>query len=243
MQNDFLAREILPNCFTSDSSEISMEAEAKENFFGEYKSFRLHIFIIPYHQEIFNRKSKIFSPEKEKVPKTSKVFGKGLFVYDGNGLHSLRLQGLVGPVGRNARDAVENVKAIGQLTECGVGAVQVGRILVHNEELRACGVGMHGTGHGDHASGVLECILDTVGRKLTLDLITGAAHTRTGGIAALDHKARDDSVKDESVIEALVCKLDEIFYCDRRDLGIKLEGHRAAVFHFNDCFCHIENPF
>ena len=32
MQNDFLQRRILPKCFISDPSRISMEARAKENF-------------------------------------------------------------------------------------------------------------------------------------------------------------------------------------------------------------------
>ena len=63
MQNDFLPRELLPKCFISNPQGISMEARAKEIFFGEYKSLRLHIFIIPYYQEIFNRKNK-------KIPKT-----------------------------------------------------------------------------------------------------------------------------------------------------------------------------
>ena len=78
-----------------------------------------------------------------------------LFGYDGNGFHSLGLQGFIRPVGRNACNAVENVKAVRQFTESGVIAVKMRCVLVHDEELRACGVGMHGTSHGDHASGVL----------------------------------------------------------------------------------------
>ena len=101
---------------------------------------------------------KIFLSEKEKVPKTlaKKVFGKRLFGYDGNGFHLLRLQGLIGPVGRNACDTVENVETVRELTESRVIAVKVRSVLVHDEELRACGVGVHGTSHGNHASGVLQ---------------------------------------------------------------------------------------
>lgn len=136
MQNDFLAREILPNCFTSDSSEISMEAEAKENFSENIDLCATHFHYTLLYGNIQQKKQNFLS-RKRKSPENlgTEVFGKRLFVYDGNGFHSLGLQGLVGPVGRNTRDAVKNVKAVGQLAECGVGAVQMGRVLVHDEEL------------------------------------------------------------------------------------------------------------
>ena len=87
--------------------------------------------------EIFNRKNKIFSREKRKSPENlmRKVFGNRLFVYDGNCFHSLRLERLVGPVGCNARDAVENVEAFGQLTERGVRAVKMRCVLERNIKL------------------------------------------------------------------------------------------------------------
>ena len=171
------------------------------------------------------------------------VFGKALFVYDGNGCHFLGLERLVGPIGRHARNAVEYVKAVGELAERRVRPVEVRRVPVHDEELRACGVGMHGASHGNDTSGVLQRVLYAVLRKFALDLIAGTAHTRTGGVAALDHEACDNSVEDESVIKALVCELYEIVNGDGRNLGIKLQGHGAAVFHFNDCFGHGKRSF
>ena len=225
-----------------------MEAKAKENF-SENGKLRISPLLIQFHYTLLygniQQKKQNFLHEKEKVPKTSvkRFSGKKLFVYDGNGFHSLRLEGLVGPVGCNACDAVKNVEAFGQLTERCVRTVEMGCILVHNEELGACRVGVHGASHGDHASGVLQGVLYAVGRKFTLDLIAGTAHTRTGGVAALNHEACDNSVEDKSVIEALVCKLYEVFNRDRCDLGVKLKRHGAAIFHFNDCFCHFKNSF
>ena len=184
---------------------------------------------------------KIFLYEKEKVPKTlaKKVFGKRLFGYDGNGFHLLRLQGLIGPVGRNACDTVENVETVRKLTESRVITVKVRSVLVHDEELRTCGVGVHGTSHGNHASGVLQGILYAVGSKFALNLIAGTAHTCSCGVAALNHKACDNSVENKSVIEAFVCKLCEVCNGDGRNFGVKFKSHGAAVFHFNDCLCHI----
>ena len=73
MQNDFLQRRILPKCFISDPSRISMEARAKEKFFARKgkigQPLHSHKFIIPYSSEIFNRKNKIFFPKKKKSRK------------------------------------------------------------------------------------------------------------------------------------------------------------------------------
>ena len=184
---------------------------------------------------------KIFLCEKEKVPKTlvKKVFGKRLFGYDGNGFHFLRLQGLIRPVGRNACDTIENVEAVRELTESRVITVKVRSVLVHDEELRACGVGVHGTSHRDYASGVLQGVLHAVGSKFALDLIAGTAHTCSCGVTALNHKARDYSVEDQTVIKAFVCKLYEVSNGDGSNFGIKFQSHGTAVFHFNNCFCHI----
>ena len=69
MQNDFLAREILPKCFTSDLSEISMEAEAKENFSENTDlcayTFLLYLIIRKYSTE----KAKFSLPKKKKSRK------------------------------------------------------------------------------------------------------------------------------------------------------------------------------
>ena len=59
MQNDFLPKHILPKCFKSFISKISMEASAKENFIKKsdfISILRVYDFIIPYFTEIFNRK-------------------------------------------------------------------------------------------------------------------------------------------------------------------------------------------
>ena len=139
-----------------------MEATAKENFYQKIGirchsvkvhtyTFSLYLIIRKYSTE----KTKFSLPKKKKSRKPhAEIFGKVLFVYDGNGCHSLGLQRLVGPVGRHACDAIEHVEAVGHFTESRVGAVQMGCILVHDEELGACGVGTHGSRHGENALGV-----------------------------------------------------------------------------------------
>ena len=73
---------------------------------------------------------------------------------------------------------------------------------MHQEKLGACGVGHHGSCHGQHARCVRQIILETVVGKLTLDAVSRAAHAGAVRASALNHKAFDDAVEDQSVIEA-----------------------------------------
>ena len=88
---------------------------------------------------------------------------------------------------------------------------------------------------------MLQGIFHAVRRKLSFDLIAGTSHTGAGRVAALYHKALDDPVKDKPVIKAVPCKLYKILHRDRRRFRIKLKRHHAAVFHFNNRFCHMSS--
>ena len=63
--------------------------------------------------------------------------------------------------------------------------------------------------------------------------MTGAAHTGTGGVAALNHEAGDDAVEDHAVIKAFLHETDEVFDGLRRNVRIQLGADDAAVFHFD----------
>ena len=54
-------------------------------------------------------------------------------------------------------------------------AVQVRSVGVHDEELAARRVGVHGAGHADDAAGVLDGVVDAVAGELTLDVPARAA--------------------------------------------------------------------
>ena len=45
-------------------------------------------------------------------------------------------------------DAVYDIHTFYYLSKRRIAAVQMGGVLVHNEELGTCGVGMSGSGHG-----------------------------------------------------------------------------------------------
>ena len=78
MQNDFLQRSILPKCFTTDASRISMETQAKENFRLQRENRTTVTFIQFYYtlsKANIQQKKQNFLSEKQKVPKTFfKVF-------------------------------------------------------------------------------------------------------------------------------------------------------------------------
>lgn len=144
-------------------------------------------------------------------------------------------------VGGSLRNAVHHVHALYHLSERRIGAVQMGRLLVHDEKLASRGVGVHGTRHGKYAFRMLQFIFHTVLGELALDIVARTAHARALGTAALNHEALDDAVKDQAVIEPLVDQADEIVDGDRGDLGVKLRLDDAAVFHINSnnrILCH-----
>ena len=117
------------------------------------------------------------------------------------------------------------------MAEGGILAVQIVGIRVHNEKLAAGAVGIHGPGHADDAALVADRVVDAVLAELALDGPAGAAHAGPRRVAALDHEARNDPVKDRPVIKLVVNQFQEVFYCDRSRFFIELNIDDASVFH------------
>ncbi len=78
---------------------------------------------------------------------------------------------------------------------------------------------------------MLDIVDNAVGRKLALDLVGASAHAGALWIAALHHKALDDAVEGQSVIEALVHQIEEVLYGERCCLGIELHGDFAVILY------------
>ena len=109
----------------------------------------------------------------------------------------------------------------------------MGSLLHHDEELAAGGVGVHGTGHGQHAPVVEQVVLEAVLGELALDGVAGTAHAGALGAAALDHKPRDAAMEDKTVIKPLLDEADEVVDAVGRHIGVKLGFDDAAIFHFD----------
>nr|GFC12928.1 hypothetical protein [Tanacetum cinerariifolium] len=112
-----------------------------------------------------------------------------------------------------------------------VHAVEVGGILavVHDEELRAAGI-FAGVGHAQHA----PVVVLVVAAGFALDFVAGAAGAGLAfgaglgvGVAALNHKIRDDAVKFGAVIEAFAGQVKEVLNGIRRVLLVELNFHDA----------------
>ena len=161
---------------------------------------------------------------------------------DGDGLHLLFLAGLVvHHVAGSACDAVNDFHTFGYAAERCVLTVQMGCVFVHDEELAACGVGSHGTCHGQNAAGVLQVVDEAVHLKFALDGVAGTAEAFAHGVAALNHEAGDDTVENDTVVEALVDQRDEVVDGVGSDFGVQLSLADAAVFPFDgfDGICHV----
>ena len=135
-------------------------------------------------------------------------------------LHSDGDLRLVSEASGNVCDLVNRLHTRDDLTESRVLTVEMGRVLVHNEELAGCRVGIEGSRHRDNASLVLDGVADAVCAEFALDVLLCAAHSVAERIAALDHKARDNSVEGESVVEALGNELLKILNRDGCRVGV-----------------------
>ena len=165
-------------------------------------------------------------------------------------MDALIFQGLIPEIPLDGNDLIGKFHAGEHLAKSGIGAVQMGGIAGHDEELAAGGIGHHGTGHGKHAVGMLQGVIHAVLGKFALDGIAGAADADALGAAALNHEAGDDPVENEAVIEAAVGQGGKIAHGLGRKFGVEFAGHFAAVFQFDDksrvqsLFTHGDNrPF
>ena len=80
---------------------------------------------------------------------------------------------------------------------------------------------------------MLKRVVHAVGGKLTLDVPAGATGAVAQRAAALDHKAGDDAVEGQAVVEALTDQLLEILTGDGGSFLVQLDVDDAAVFHSN----------
>ena len=78
-----------------------------------------------------------------------------------------------------------------------------------------------------------KVIFEAVLGELTRNRVARAAHAGTVWTAALDHKAVDDAVEDQSVIVAFLDQADKIVYRIWCDLRIELCLHDIAIFHLD----------
>jgi hypothetical protein len=141
---------------------------------------------------------------------------------------------------RRGRDFFEHVVAFDQFAEGGVLMVQLSRIAVADEKLASGGIGILGTGHGDHAANVGMVV------EFRGDFVAGIAGAPHGflrrifgeGIAALDHEAFDDAVETGSIVKTFFREVGEIFDVTGRDIRPKFENHFADIGGKNCNFAH-----
>ena len=107
---------------------------------------------------------------------------------DANRRHLLLGIGAVAIIGVLVGDLVHHVHTVGNSAECGISAVEVRGRLVHDEELAACGIRMHGARHGQDALRVSQIIFETVLCEFARDRVTGTARTHALRAATLDHE-------------------------------------------------------
>lgn len=124
----------------------------------------------------------------------------------------LFLAGTIVPIRFRGRDFVHRFHSLHHGAESGVIPVEKFPVRVHDEELRAGGIGHLRPRHRQDAALMGNIVrLKAVVRKFALNVISGTARSRAFGIAALDHKARDDAVKDKPVIKTFLYEGQKIF--------------------------------
>ena len=148
-----------------------------------------------------------------------------------DGVNALLLQRPIRPIRRCGGNAVYLFDALDNFAEGGVLPVKEFGVGVTDEELRGRGIVELRTCHGDNAAFVRERIVDSVDTKFAFDGFFAAAHSRALRITALNHKTRDYSVENESVVEVLRHEFLKILDGERRDFFVKFDDYRVAVAH------------
>lgn len=117
-------------------------------------------------------------------------------------------------------------------------SIQPGRRRQRDEELAPVRVGS-GVCHAEYTgASVLQVIPNLVLELFTVD--AGAAPSRTGRIAALDHEVRDDAVEDGVVVVVARCQGAEVLAGFRCVGGIKLDDYGAHRRLDHDILGHCE---
>ena len=175
--------------------------------------------------------------KKHRYPNGSgnDVFVLGILLADGNGFDDgLSLGGngavVIGGLSLGA-DSVHNIHALGHIAESGILTVQESGVLMDDEELGAGAVGILGAGHGDAATGVRQGVLVAVLSELAHNIGFAAAGAVAVGVTALHHKACNDAVESQAVIETGLCQIDEVGDGNRSYIAVQLHGDGAVVFH------------
>ena len=115
------------------------------------------------------------------------------------------------------------------------------RSFVHDEELGTCGVRIHSPRHGQNAFRVSQVVgQETILSEFARDGVARAADSGTLRVAALDHKAADHAVEDQTVIESFLNEAYKIVDGIRSDLRIQFCFDHIAVLHgkCNNWICH-----
>ena len=106
---------------------------------------------------------------------------------------------------------------------------------MYNKELGGAAVRVHRSCHGDHAPDMGDVIFDTVVFELSFDTLLGAAGSVAQRVTALDHKAADDAVESQAVIETVFCQIHKIGDGDGSSICIQLQSDGAVVGNLDLC--------
>ena len=74
--------------------------------------------------------------------------------------------------------------------------------------------------------------IGTGANEFVLDLVSGSAHTGTGGVPSLDHEFLDDPVEDDAVIETFLGQFDEV---------ARGYGHVIVHLEFDIAYVRVKN--
>lgn len=113
-------------------------------------------------------------------------------------------------------------------------AIQPEGVANGNEELAAGRITILGIpGHGNNAFLMFESVFKAVGAEFSRNKVTGIAQAGSQGTAPLNHKAGDDPVKNQSVIETLLGQGNKVANSIGSNVGIEFNFNNAAAFHFD----------
>ena len=114
-----------------------------------------------------------------------------------------------------SRDFIDDMKSVGDLAKYRMAIIEEWSGGGGDEKLGAVGPGT-GVGHGENAGAAVT----KIGVKFIGKLVSGAAPTALGRVAALKHEIFDNPVKGDPVIVSALCEIEEIRASQRGFGGI-----------------------
>ena len=137
--------------------------------------------------------------------------------------------------GRVFTQDVDDFHALGHATKRSIMTIKIVVVFLHDKELRARRIELIRAGHRNGAALVLQGINDAILDKFTFDSLGRATRAIALRVSTLHHKAIDDAVEGQAIVEARLREVAKIRNADGGFVGIQFELNLSLTSNLYCC--------